>query len=112
MRPFTRLKIAVFAPMPSARGKTATMEKPGLRASWRNPWRRSCRIWAIILCDTESGSRSYRNRPGGVFYVPRKAAAESLIQDHTDLFRGLFGQARLLLAQPGLLFTKHGLPFP
>jgi hypothetical protein len=38
---FTTLKMAVFAPIPSARVKTATVVKPGLFTSIRNPKRAS-----------------------------------------------------------------------
>src|SRR6202795_161409 len=39
---FTMLKIAVFAPMPSARVSTATIVKPGEFTSIRSPCRKSC----------------------------------------------------------------------
>ena len=38
---FTTLKIAVFAPMPSASVSTATAAKPGFFSSWRKAKRRS-----------------------------------------------------------------------
>ena len=38
---FTKVKIVVFAPMPSASDNTAAAVKPGLRRSSRTPWRRS-----------------------------------------------------------------------
>src|SRR5580700_396858 len=38
----TTLKIAVFAPMPRAKVRTATAVKPGLFASIRQPYRMSC----------------------------------------------------------------------
>jgi hypothetical protein len=39
---FTTLKIAVLAPMPSARVRTAMMVKPGFLYSTRAPYRTSC----------------------------------------------------------------------
>ena len=44
---FTTVKIAVFAPMPSASVSTATSVKPGLFASVRTAYRRSCWRWSI-----------------------------------------------------------------
>src|SRR2546426_9327279 len=44
---FTTLKIAVFAPMPSASETTAMNEKPGFFVSVRNPYRRSCQSVSI-----------------------------------------------------------------
>ena len=41
MTPFTIEKIAVFAPIPSASVRIATVVKPGLRRSIRNPCRTS-----------------------------------------------------------------------
>ena len=40
----TTLKIAVFAPIPSARVSTATAVKPGFFSSWRKAKRRSLNI--------------------------------------------------------------------
>ena len=39
---WTTLKIAVFAPMPRARVRTAAAEKPGRFRNWRSVWRREC----------------------------------------------------------------------
>ena len=39
---FNRLKIAVLAPIPSARARTARADEPGFRASIRSPKRRFC----------------------------------------------------------------------
>jgi hypothetical protein len=39
---FTMLKIAVFAPTPSAKESTAMLVKPGLFQSARSPYRVSC----------------------------------------------------------------------
>src|SRR6266404_190644 len=41
-------KIAVFAPMPSARARTATMVKPGLLIRTRKEWRTSASSVSII----------------------------------------------------------------
>src|SRR5215831_2408398 len=41
-------KIAVFAPMPSARARTATMVKPGLLIRTRKEWRTSANRVSII----------------------------------------------------------------
>ena len=47
--PSTTLKIAVFAPMPSASVTTATIVKPGFFASIRIPYRKSRNIVGIVL---------------------------------------------------------------
>jgi hypothetical protein len=39
---FTALKTAVFTPIPSASDSTATITRPGCRASDRVLWRMSC----------------------------------------------------------------------
>src|SRR5271168_4915847 len=44
-----RVKMAVLAPMPSASDSTATNVNPGLRASVRKPYFRSCRSWSISV---------------------------------------------------------------
>src|SRR6266850_8508666 len=70
---FTTLKMAVFAPMPRASVRTATSVKPGLLASIRNAYRKSCRKFDITylpalrrgLCSgglRRAGSRSGRRR--------------------------------------------------
>src|SRR3989442_11352396 len=45
--PYTTVKIAVLAPMPSARVNTATDVNPGLFASIRAAYRRSCQMVLI-----------------------------------------------------------------
>src|SRR5262245_23681944 len=40
--PLTKLKIAAFAPMPTASVRIATAAKPGALRSVRNPYRMSC----------------------------------------------------------------------
>src|SRR5215469_17073136 len=48
-------KIAVFAPMPSARARTATLLKPGLLIRTRKEWRKSAsRVSIIALYGKES----------------------------------------------------------
>src|SRR5438874_5929369 len=55
----TTLKIAVFAPMPSARVSTATAVKPGFFSSWRKANLRSFitqSLHRIDLCSASSGN--------------------------------------------------------
>ena len=51
----TTEKIAVLAPMPSARARTATMVKPGLLIRTRKEWRMSARSVSIVAY-TENGA--------------------------------------------------------
>src|SRR5881392_1092057 len=56
---FTTLKMAVFAPMPSARVSTATAVKPGFFSSWRKANLRSFitqSLHRIDLCSASSGN--------------------------------------------------------
>src|SRR4051794_37620089 len=52
---FTRLKTALFAPMPSASTATAAMLKPGDFQSWRKANRKS---WIILARLLRSGERA------------------------------------------------------
>src|SRR5689334_1805279 len=58
--PSTKLKIAVLAPIPNASVSRATIAKPGLRASIRALYRKSCRSGAINVSNkqiaTETGA--------------------------------------------------------
>jgi len=44
----TTLKIAVLAPIPRARARTATKVRPRLRKSIRRPKRTSWRMWSMV----------------------------------------------------------------
>src|SRR6266576_569377 len=53
----TKLKMAVFAPMPSASVSTATAVKPGFFSSWRKANLRSFITQCLHRIDTRSASR-------------------------------------------------------
>ena len=58
--PLTTLKIAVFAPMPSASVRIATAVKPGFFASILIPYRKSCSnvvILSLVTSGCEQGKR-------------------------------------------------------
>src|SRR5881392_913164 len=55
--PFTTLKIAVFAPMPSASVSTATAVKPGFFSNWRRAKRRSFITQRLYRIDLRRATR-------------------------------------------------------
>src|ERR1700680_3825670 len=57
---FTALKMAVLAPMPSARVRTATRVKPGFFTSMRRPKRRSCQSVPIFVPPSFIAQRDHR----------------------------------------------------
>src|ERR1700683_4780521 len=59
-------KIAVFAPMPSARARTATLVKPGLLIRTRKEWRRSASRVSIITYTETRASWFPRKSLGSV----------------------------------------------
>src|SRR5215469_8096882 len=62
---FTTLKMAVFAPMPSASVRTVTAVKPGFFPSMRAAYRRSCQMVSIFIA---------RRLRGGEIHITGSAA--------------------------------------
>lgn len=89
-----RLKIAVFAPMPSASDRTATAAKAGLRRSVRTAYRRS---WnrSPIQRTPRAPLRLFRLNAGG------DVIPDLLFQMEADLRVDLRMQARLRAVSPG-----------
>jgi hypothetical protein len=60
----TKLKIALLAPMPRAKVRTATADSPGLRASARRDRRRSCRKCSTTPPREKENERNAGHRAG------------------------------------------------
>src|SRR5215208_886278 len=64
------LKIAAFAPMPSARVMKATIVKPGFLVIARNPYLRSCKRF-VITTSRLNAFTATRRRAGKCFALAR-----------------------------------------
>src|SRR5436305_90302 len=89
--PSTKLKMAVFAPIPIASVRTATAVKPRLFRNVRKPYRRSCRISCtatLHVTNTSEASKGYQQK-----YVDERNTMLS-IRSCRQINQGLGGNGR------------------